>query len=252
MRTPKWRLVAVAAALAMSLRASAQGAVEEAPAGVPEPVAVAMMRLAAAGPADRLAFLGPGDGRTVLAAASRSGVKTAMASTDPFSADLSVATVVALDISEQAAARLRPLLLILRPGTRVVSPDAHFGDWKPDRTVAVGQANAHLWTVPANLTGNWCGQGTASGAVLRLDQRFQVVDGEFSKATKSTSLRRPHRRNAHCGCRRPARAGAVRRRPARHHRPGQLRRLPLRLLRPHLLRHLPLSGECSYHFDRVS
>ena len=183
MRFSKWRLVAVA--LAMSLRASAQGAVEEAPAGIPEPVAVAMMRLAAAGPADRLAFLGPGDGRTVLAAASRSGVKTAMASTDPFSADLSVATVVALDIPEQAAARLRPLLLILRPGTRVVSPDAHFGDWKPDRTVAVGQASAHLWTVPSNLTGNWCGQDAASGAVLRLDQRFQELEGEFRKTTKS-------------------------------------------------------------------
>lgn len=185
MRTPKWRLVAVAVALAMSLRASAQGAVEEAPAGIPEPVAAAMMRLAEAGPADRLAFLGPGDGRTVLAAASRSGVKTAMASTDPFSADLSVATVVALDIPEQAAARLRPLLLILRPGTRVVSPDARFGDWKPDRTVAVGQASAHLWTVPSNLTGNWCGQDAASGAVLRLDQRFQELEGEFRKTTKS-------------------------------------------------------------------
>jgi hypothetical protein len=74
---------------------------------------------------------------------------------------------------------------VLRPGTRVVSPDAHLGDWKPDRTVAAGQANAHLWTVPSNLTGNWCGQEAARGAVLRIDQRFQVVDGEFSKATKS-------------------------------------------------------------------
>ncbi|MCM2326824.1 MAG: hypothetical protein NDI88_02940 [Lysobacter sp.] len=185
MRIPTWRLAAVTMALAMSLRASAQGAIEEAPAAVPEPVAAAMMRLAAAGPEDRLVFLGPGDGRTVIAAALRSGVKTSLASTDPFSADLSGATVIALDIPEQAAARLRPLLLILRPGTRVVSPEAHFGDWKPDRTVAVGQANAHLWTVPANLTGNWCGQDAASGAVLRLDQRFQEVEGEFRKATKS-------------------------------------------------------------------
>ena len=183
MRIPKWWLVAMA--LAMSLHASAQDASDEAPAGIPEPVAAAMMRLAAAGPEDRLVFLGPGDGRTVIAAASRSGVKTSLASTDPFNTDLTAATVIALDIPAQAAARLRPLLLVLRPGTRVVSPDAHLGDWKPDRAVAVGQANAHLWTVPANLTGNWCGQDAARGAVLRIDQRFQVVDGEFSKATKS-------------------------------------------------------------------
>jgi len=184
-RIPSWRLVPVAMALVLSLHAAAQGPTEDAPAGVPEPVAAAMMRLAAAGPEDRLVFLGPGDGRTVIAAASRAGVRTSLASTDPFGADLSAATVVALDIPEQAATRLRPLLLALRPGTRVVSPDARFGDWKPDRTVAAGQANAHLWTVPAKLTGNWCGQDAAGSSVLRLDQRFQEVEGEFRKSTKS-------------------------------------------------------------------
>jgi hypothetical protein len=78
--------------------------------------------------------------------------------------------------------RLRPRLLAMAPGTRVVSHDWGMGDWAPDRTVtlpvpdkAVGReklSRVHLWTVPAPLAGRWCGAG---GRELALQAAYQFV-----------------------------------------------------------------------------
>ena len=79
--------------------------------------------------------------------------------------------------------QLRPALLALEPGTRIVSHDWDMGDWAPDRTLtilvpdkAVGlekSSRVHLWVVPARVHGLWCGQGRARGAALRITQSFQ-------------------------------------------------------------------------------
>lgn len=161
MRGPLLRLLGPAA-LALSLAAAA---------AIPEPAARALLQLARAKPTDAVVVIGAGEASGVLAA-----------------------DIVIVALEGEAALRLRPLLLAARPGTRVVALAAVMGDWKADRTMPVEvpaasggparKALGHLWIVPSNLNGDWCGQGAAGGAVLRISQRLQAVDGAFTKSTK--------------------------------------------------------------------
>jgi SAM-dependent methyltransferase len=162
---------------------------------VPTPPAVvdAMLKLAGVGPRDHVVDLGSGDGRIVLAAATRykaSGtgveideelVEQANAAArkqgvadrarfvrqDVREADLSRATVLTLYLLPGMMTTLRDKLLAeLKPGSRVVSHDFHFEYWKPDRTVTVETqekyeisgawtSEVHLWIVPASIQGKW-------------------------------------------------------------------------------------------------
>jgi hypothetical protein len=91
--------------------------------------------------------------------------------------------------------QLRPKLLALRPGTRIVSHDWDMGEWKPDRTVtvdvpdkAVGlekKSRVHLWIVPAQVHGDWCGTGKAKGVLLRLAQDFQRFRARFERGEEN-------------------------------------------------------------------
>src|SRR6185503_13608478 len=91
---------------------------------------------------------------------------------------------------------LRPKLLReLKPGTRIVSHDFDFGEWKPDRTVEVKTeekydlsgswtSNVHLWTVPVAMDGAWSGSvaGERGGAfALQVRQRYQHFEGELTR-----------------------------------------------------------------------
>jgi hypothetical protein len=77
--------------------------------------------------------------------------------------------------------QLRERLLVLAPGTRIVSHDWDLGDWKPDRSVVVDApdkpigrdktSTVHLWVVPARLAGWWCGDGVG----LHVRQHYQQV-----------------------------------------------------------------------------
>jgi hypothetical protein len=103
---------------------------------------------------------------------------------DLFATDLSRASVVTMYLLPEVNLQLRPRLLSLAPGTRIVSHDWDLGDWQPDRSLtlavpdkAIGrekQSRVHLWTVPAAVQGTWC----TAGARLELTQRFQ----QFSAA----------------------------------------------------------------------
>jgi hypothetical protein len=83
--------------------------------------------------------------------------------------------------------QLRPKLLALKPGTRIVSHDWDMGEWKPDRTRVVDapdkqvgldkKSRVHLWIVPAQLGGTWC----ARDAELRLEQAFQSLQARFTR-----------------------------------------------------------------------
>ena len=85
--------------------------------------------------------------------------------------------------------QLRPTILALRPGTRIVSHDWDMGDWKPDRTMELAvpdktiglekSSRVHLWIVPARVEGLWCGTQGRRRATLRLRQAFQFVAGEI-------------------------------------------------------------------------
>ena len=67
---------------------------------------------------------------------------------DLFELDLAPATVITLYLLPQLNLKLRPRLLKLKPGTRIVSHEFDMGDWKPDKSVKVGVRNVHFWVVP--------------------------------------------------------------------------------------------------------
>lgn len=174
----------------------------------PDRVTLAMLELAGVGAADRLIDLGSGDGRIVITAARRFGARGLGVEIVPdlvarsldnarragvadrvnfrvqdlFATPLQDASVITLYLLPEVNLQLRPRLLALAPGTRIVSHDWDMGDWQPDRTLtldvpekAIGRekrSRLHLWRVPARLQGLWCGSG---GVALRIAQTFQQV-----------------------------------------------------------------------------
>jgi hypothetical protein len=67
---------------------------------------------------------------------------------DLFEMDLSEATVITLYLLPDLNLKLRPKLLQLKPGTRIVSHDFSMGDWKPDQELRVAGKTVYFWTVP--------------------------------------------------------------------------------------------------------
>ena len=185
----------------------------------PDNVTLAMLNLAKVVPQDYVIDLGSGDGRIVITAAKRFGARglgveivpdlveksrAAAAAAgvsqrahfrqqDLFQADLSPASVVTMYLLPEVNMQLRPKLLQLRPGTRIVSHDWDLGDWEPDKTVvvdvpdkAIGReklSRVHLWVVPARVDGAWCGTGKFKGVSMRIDQSFQKFAGTLNDAS---------------------------------------------------------------------
>ncbi len=184
---------------------------------VPTPQALVdkMLVLGKVTPKDFLVDLGSGDGRTVITAAKRGtralGIEynpdmvelskrnaekagvSQMAEfkrADLFETDFSHATVVTMFLLPDINLRLRPKILDMKPGTRIVSNSFTMGEWKWDDSVSAGESEgctsyctAYLWIVPAKVGGTWkMPQGT-----LQLEQEFQnisgllTVDGQTSK-----------------------------------------------------------------------
>jgi SAM-dependent methyltransferase len=205
------RSLLVPLAAAAGVAAPAQ---EEVPFVVsPEPVTLAMLSLARVGPRDVVLDLGSGDGRIVITAARRFGARGVGVELSPqlveqsrdnarragvadraqfrvqdlFETDLTQASVITMYLLPEVNLQLRPKLLALRPGTRIVSHDWDMAEWKPDHTRVVDapdkqvglekKSRVHLWTVPASLGGTWC----ARQAMLRLEQTFQLVQAQFSR-----------------------------------------------------------------------
>ncbi|MEW4447504.1 class I SAM-dependent methyltransferase [Qipengyuania sp. JC766] len=145
----------------------------------PEPVVSAMLEMAEIGPDDVLYDLGSGDGRIPIAAAKQYGIRAVGIEIDPdlverarrnaeeagvshlvefreadlFTADISDATVVALFLGDMLNIRLRPRLLDLEPGSRVVSQRFSMGSWEPDETRTVANRPVYKWTVPELFLG---------------------------------------------------------------------------------------------------
>ncbi|KQT08726.1 SAM-dependent methyltransferase [Ramlibacter sp. Leaf400] len=190
----------------------------------PDNVTLEMLRLAGVGPRDHVIDLGSGDGRIVITAARRFGAsglgveivpqlvessrrsaqeagvadRVKFAEQDLFKTDLAPATVVTMYLLPEVNMQLRPALLALKPGTRVVSHDWDLGDWKPDRTSVlevpdkkvglVKTSQVHLWTVPAQVQGLWCGTGPLRDFSLRLTQKHQAVEGELLRKGRSRTI----------------------------------------------------------------
>ncbi|HSE00408.1 MAG TPA: class I SAM-dependent methyltransferase [Burkholderiales bacterium] len=163
-----------------------------------------MLRLAAVGPEDFIIDLGSGDGRIVVTAAKKFGARglgvdidwrlvnqaeenarqagvadrARFLEQDLFQADLGQATVITAYLLPFVMLKLRPKLLALKPGTRIVSHDFDFGDWPPDRKTSV-RKNVYLWIVPAQAAGRWLARLELPPIErlfeLEIKQRYQEV-----------------------------------------------------------------------------
>lgn len=175
---------------------------------VPTPYVVIdeMLRLASVTAEDFVMDLGSGDGRVLITAAKKFGARgigvdldeqlvwqseaaaeeakvadrVRFLQQDLFKTDLTQATVITMYLLPGVMQRLQPVLLDLRPGTRLVSHDFMLGDWKPDVTTQI-RKNTFLWVVPAKVTGRWqmtlALPGGKEPVTLELRQKFQEVDG---------------------------------------------------------------------------
>jgi SAM-dependent methyltransferase len=165
-----------------------------------------MLRLADVGPNDLVVDLGSGDGRLVIAAAKDYGARGLGIELDPklvaesrdnarkegvegrvafrqgdvLTADYRDATVVTLYLLPNLVEKLKPRLLDLTPGTRVVAHDYGFGDWQPDRRVNISK-NYLLYVVPAKVAGKWRLQATLPDGgrdyEFDLEQKYQEIKG---------------------------------------------------------------------------
>ena len=183
----------------------------------PESLVERMLAMAQVGPRDVAYDLGSGDGRMVIAAARR-GAQAIGVEFDPglvalserraqaqgvtgrarflradiFETDFSDATVVTLYLLPTLNLRLRPTLLGMRPGTRVVSHAFGMDDWVPDEVSRAEGRTAYLWIVPAAVEGSWHIdlQGGTSFDVT-LVRRFQKVEGTIAFGAVEAALREP-------------------------------------------------------------
>ena len=181
---------------------------------VPSPQALVdkMLDMAKVTPADFVMDLGSGDGRTVITAAKRGaralGIeynpdmvalsrrnadKAGVSATaqfvqaDIFQSDISKATVITLFLLPDLNLRLRPTILSLKPGTRIVSNSFKMGDWEPDETFDLkceSFCTAYLWIVPAKVEGKW---RLAQGE-LTLKQEFQKLTGTLRTGASSLAI----------------------------------------------------------------
>lgn len=198
--------------LALALAPAAQAQVPDAPqigqlskdsvwVPTPERMIRRMLQLADTTAKDVVIDLGSGDGRIPIHAAKHFGAKAigvelegnlvrlaretaakqgvahlaTFEQEDLFKADLSRATVVALYISPGVMTRLKPVLLGLKPGTRVVSHHFTLEDWEPDETIRVENRTGYLWVVPADVRGTWMVDLPGDALTIRIEQAQQQL-----------------------------------------------------------------------------
>jgi len=88
--------------------------------------------------------------------------------------------------------RLRPTILAMKPGTRVVSHAFTMGDWEADKEIDAG-SKGYFWIVPANVAGDWEINGIEVNGkgVLSLSQRYQRIGGNLTIGNKSQPILNP-------------------------------------------------------------
>ena len=202
-------------ALLLLLAAGAAGATEEVPfITTPDRVTRTMLEIAGVGPRDHVIDLGSGDGRIAIAAAKRgaralgieynpdmvalsrenaqeAGVadKATFRQADIFETDFSKATVVTMYLLPDLNLRLRPKILDLKPGTRIVSHAFTMDDWEADQTSDVEYRTAYFWIVPAKIAGTWSWTAPAGAAELTLVQTFQKFEGALKRGGREWPIR---------------------------------------------------------------
>jgi hypothetical protein len=124
--------------------------------------------------------------------AQRAGVadKVTIITGDIFKEDFSKATVVTMYLLPELNLRLKPLLLKMKPGTRVVSHSFDMGSWEADEVImGANSYYGYYWVVPAQAHGQWSLRGrSAEGASLQLVQKFQKLEGSMTLNGKKLAL----------------------------------------------------------------
>jgi SAM-dependent methyltransferase len=221
----QWFLALFLSAVVASLSAQAEAAQEFQPQvgqegkdviWVPTPQALVnrMLDMGKVTSKDYVIDLGSGDGRTVITAAKRGakalgieynpdmvelsrrnaakeGVsdKAQFTKADLFESDFSQATVITMFLLPDINIRLRPKILDLKPGTRIVSNSFTMGDWTADETTTASEGctsycTAYLWIVPAKVEGTWkLPQGE-----LTLKQTYQMISGTLKSGANSVPV----------------------------------------------------------------
>jgi hypothetical protein len=187
----------------------------------PDDVVERMLTMAQVTPQDFVMDLGAGDGKIAIMAARKFGaraigieynpdmVKHANANAqaagvagegpgkavirhgDIFQTDFSRATVITLYLLPALNMKLRPQLLAMRPGTRVVSHSFTMEDWQPDEVSSLDGRRAYFWVVPANVMGAWTLDMGGQKADLSLEQTFQKISGTVALPPVHAGLREP-------------------------------------------------------------
>jgi SAM-dependent methyltransferase len=169
-----------------------------------------MLTMAKVGSSDLVYDLGAGDGKIAIAAARKFGARAVGVEYNPdmaklaqcmaraegvsdrvrivqgdiFETDFSDATVVTLYLLPELNLRLRPTILKMKPGTRVVSHSFLMDDWEPDERSMTDDGQAYLWIVPAQVAGSWTFQRDGDRKdrfEAKLEQKFQEVTGAVGK-----------------------------------------------------------------------
>jgi SAM-dependent methyltransferase len=185
---------------------------------LPTPAPMVTRMLAAAGTAasDVVYDLGAGEGRIAIAAAKEFGARAVGIEYDPalaalarrnaeragvagrvtiiegdvFKEDFSAASVVTLYLLPELNQQLRPRILEMRPGTRVVSHMWDMGEWEADESFRVGDSDGYLWIVPADVAGRWSVTDRDGFVAAEIDvtQRFQRIGGTYTERGRAQVL----------------------------------------------------------------
>ena len=172
----------------------------------PDEVVDRMLTMAQLGPTDIHFDLGAGDGKIAIAAAKRGAVasgseynadmatfaneraqaagvagvgpgKAMIRQADIFVTDFSKATVITLYLLPTLNMKLRPQILSMKPGTRVVSHSFTMEDWEADEISTLDGRKAYFWVVPAQVGGNWSLEAGAQRSEIVFEQTFQKLNG---------------------------------------------------------------------------
>ena len=181
----------------------------------PEGLIDKMLEAAKVSDKDTLFDLGAGDGIIAITAARKYGAKSVGIEYNPemaqfarrkvaeagmtdkvkiitgdiFQEDFSAATVVTLYLMPHLNLKLRPILLKMKPGTRVVSNTFTMGEWEPDETVFDQHWKGYFWVVPAQIEGAWVMTGMEGGPLrLNISQSFQNIGGTLTRGGQTLTL----------------------------------------------------------------
>lgn len=181
----------------------------------PQSLVDRMLQMAGVKSTDYVVDLGSGDGRTVITAAKKFGAtalgieynpdmvelakrnaekegvsgKAQFMKADIFQTDFSKANVLTLYLLPSLNVKLRPTILNLKPGTRVVSHAFTMDDWQPDQTDSSEGRTAYMWIVPAKVAGTWkldAPGGAARNLETTFTQQYQNIGGSAKADGKVT------------------------------------------------------------------